>query len=334
MKFKGLAILTVACLALGMLSFDASADGREPASCLLFPYYSTTQQGFAVITITNTCVDLDDVYVRLVWVDNVTCTPEDQWIKLTCGDTYTFIDWAQNPESNTSGFMYAYAVEGIGSTKEIDFDYLIGQELVFQQWVGPQQNPIVSYGINAVPYEALAPDGDGLLKLDGAEFEGAPSEVYFPRFFGQQGQVFQSAVILINLTGGQWFWQQANVLVYNDNEQSFSTTVYFPCWAFVPLTAISGATTEQFLLTTNHNPLELWDGDPNPLNNHKKTGWIYFQGDWAWNPQTTFTIDNPSLYAVLVETVGGISAADLPWEVEDTAVYNNAALWSTNPWGN
>jgi hypothetical protein len=328
MKFKGLAILIVACLALGMLGYDASADGREPASCLLFPYYNTQPQNFAVITITNTCIDLDDVYVRLVWVDNVVCTPEDQWIKLTCGDTYTFIDWAQNPQSE-SGFMYAYAVEGFGSTKEIDYDYLIGQELIFATW-DPQ---LVSYGINAVPFEALAVDGDGLLKLDGSEFEAAPRQVYFPRFFGQDG-AFASAVILINLTGGQWFWQQANVLVWNDNEQPFSTTVYFPCWEFLPLTEVSGATYEDFLLSTNHNPLELWDGNNNPLVPHKKTGWIWFEGDWAWNPQTTFTIDNPSLYAVLVENVGGISAADLPWEFEDPGTYNNAALWSTNPWGN
>jgi hypothetical protein len=34
----------------------------------------------------------------------------------------------------------------------------------------------------------------------------------------------------IELTGGQHFWQQADVLVYNNNEQAFSSTVYFPCW--------------------------------------------------------------------------------------------------------
>jgi hypothetical protein len=328
MKFKGLAILTVACLVLGVLSYDASADGREPASCLLFPYFNTSPTNLAVMTITNTNLDMDDVAIRLVWVDNVHCTPEDQWITLTPGDTFSFLDSAMNPQGET-GFMYAYAVQAVGSTKEIDFDYLIGQELIFATWTPA----VVTYGINAVPFEALNVDGNGLLKLDGAEFEAAPSEVFFPRFFGQQ-QPFSSAAILINLTGGQWFWQQANVLVYNDNEQSFSSTVYFPCWCFMPLTQISAATTETFLLSTNHDPLELWDGNNNPLAPHKKTGWIHFQGDWAWNPQTTFTIDNPSLYAVLVESVGGISAADLPWEVEDTATYINASLWSTNPWGN
>jgi hypothetical protein len=328
MKFKGIAILAVACLALGMLSYDASADGRNPGSCLLFPNYNTGTDSIAVLTITNT--GDETVALRLVWIDKEECTPEDQWIELTAGDTFTFLDEAMNPEKDEQGFMYAYVVESIGSRLEADYDYLIGQELLFQIWPGS-----VTYGINAVAFEALSLVADGDLHLDGTEYEAAPSEIFFPRFFGQNGIVAAvSKVIFINLTGGQHFEQQANVLVWNDNEQAFSSTVYFPCWDEIYLVDVSGATTEAHLLSSNHDPLELWDGNNNPLIPHVKTGWIEFMGDWSWNPQTSFYIQNPSLYAVLVEKIGPLSAADLPWQVEDPAVYNNAMLWSTSPWGN
>jgi hypothetical protein len=327
MKQKGILLVAVFCLALGVFSYDAVAGGRNPGSCLLFPYFNTYPGNLACMTITNT--GEEDVAIRLVWIDCCFCSPEDQWIELTAGDTFTFLDYAMNPESEM-GFMYAYAVESVGSTFEKDFDFLIGQEFIFNTWA--LQYKEVSYGINAVPFMALSITADGLLRLDGTEYEAAPSEIFFPRFFGQDNYMFFSRVILISLTGGQFFQQQANVLVYNDNEQAFSSTVLFPCWALLNLTEVSGATSEINLLSSNHDPLEVWDGNPLPTG-HKKSGWIKFMGDWAWNATTTFVIDNPSMYAVLLESVGGHAAADLPWQVEDAGTFDNAVLWSTNPWG-
>ena len=140
-------------------------------------------------------------------------------------------------------------------------------------------------------------------------------------------------LILINLVGGQHFEQQADVLVYNDNEQAFSSTVYFPCWKIEQLGHVSGATYAYNLYSSNHDPLELWDGNNDPLATHVKTGWFIIESDWVWNPQTSFVHDDPSLYGVLIEFISDLSAADLPWQVTDPAVNKYAMLWSTSPWG-
>ena len=96
---------------------------------------------------------------------------------------------------------------------------------------------------------------------------------------------------------------------------------------------VSAATTIENLLSSNHDPLELWDGNPDPDVDHVKTGWLIIESDWVWNPQTSFVHDDPSLYGVLIEEILSLSAADLPWQVEDPAVNKYAMLWSTSPWG-
>jgi hypothetical protein len=354
MKLKGLVILAVACLALGVLSYDASADVRNPGSCLLYPYYNTfavapNNFNLAVMSITNTCPDT--IYVRLVWVDGEwedpagvvwqgECSPEDQWITLTGYDTFTWVDGAINPQ-NERGFMYAYVVDGPTSVVEVQSNCLIGQELIFLAWLPVGIGSFIDYSINAHSFQALAaPDGDGFVELDGVEFSLAPSHIYFPRFFGQEwpapppASFFNSAVILINLTGGQFFWHHASLLVYNDNEVPFSSTVIFPCWAFPILTQVSMATTEAYLLGTNHNPLEVLDNFP---GQNKKTGWIDITGGWAgnapppWPP--TIVLQPASFYAVLVEQIGVLTCADLPFQVEDPT-YNLGKLWSTSFDGN
>ena len=170
MKFKVLIVVAIACLGIGMVSMDAAAYDRNPASCLLYPLYDTSPESLAVMTITN--VGDVTLAVRLVWVDHEVCTPEDQWIELTAGDTFTFIDSAMNPEFDEQGFMYAYVVESVGSTIEEDADCLIGQELFFSVGGGGGgENSIpgnLQYGVNAQPFEALNIVKDGDLHLDGS----------------------------------------------------------------------------------------------------------------------------------------------------------------------
>jgi hypothetical protein len=324
MKFKALAILAVVCVVAGAFSVDASAGAdRNPASLLLFPFYNTEGPNLAVITITNTCPD--PVWVRLVWIDEDDCTPEDQWIYLTGYDTFTFLDRAMNPEPER-GFMYAYVVEANQSVNEVAAECLIGQELAFQNWDGTQG--LVDYGINAVGFHAIQLVPDGKLHLDGVEYSLAPKTIYFPRFFGQDG-FFQSKVFFVNLTGGKFYNALVNILVFNDNEYSTSTTYEFPCWYEVDLIDVSGFTDEAVLEASMQNPLELWDGNPNPNDPHKNTGWIEMTGDFAY--YFINQIDYASFYAVLVETIGGYVAADLPWQIEDGVNYINGMLWSTNP---
>jgi hypothetical protein len=331
MRFKVITILALLCVGMGAFSVSALADGRDPAACLLFPYFNTNKGNLAVISITNT--GPDPVDVRLVWVDEVICSPEDQWITLTGYDTFSFLDQAMNPQGER-GFMYCYVVQGFGIKDEVTdplkSNVLIGQELIFGNWpTADPKNAVVNFGINAVSFEAIGPNGDDKVKLDGTDYDLAPKTIYFPRFFGQMTN-FASAVILINLTGGKFFTHCADVMVFNDNEVGFSTTVEFPCFYFTTLINLSGATTETWLLNSNHDLEELWDGKlSGGVNNaHKKTGWIYITGDYAYASPTQY-IDYASLYAVLVEQIGGQFGADLPWELFDGVNYVNGMLWST-----
>ena len=328
MKLKGLAILALVFIALGAFSVDASAGAcRNPGSVLLFPYYNTQGAGLSVMTITNT--GNDDVWLRLVWVAEDDCIPRDLWFELTKKDQLTFLDQAMF-FGNTRGFLYVYAVEDEYSIAEIDYDCLIGQELVLFDSPESVSKPITAWGVNAVAFQALAVNADGNLHLDGVEFSLAPKTLYFPRFLGQpevgaQGY-FQSLLILINLTGGTYFEATANALIYNDNEKAFSDFVKFPCWHIMPLNAFSLATRNEFLLNTDQDedePIGLTDYDV-------ETGWFTLTGQEATNIFFTHTIQNPSVYGVLIETLGSETwaAADLPWQIEDAA-YNNGMLWST-----
>jgi len=326
MKFKVLAILAVACLVLGAFSYDASAAGQDPAACLLYPYFNTNAGNLAVITITNTCPD--DIVVRLVFVNEQSCFPVDRWVELTGYDTFSFTDQAMSAYGQR-GFLYVYVVDKFGGINEENKNCLIGQEIIFAAWpVVP--GVVVDYSINAAGFKAKQVVKDGKLHLDGIEFDKAPDTLLFPRFFGQDA-IFQSQIVLINLTGGQFFVQQINGLVYNDNEEPFSFPVGFNCWKIYPLSVFSPWTTEAFLKSTMHDPQELFDN----AGNNKETGWIYIKGGWAWNPTTTWKINNASLFGYLIEAVNGIasSGADLPWQKSDDPLYINGLLWSTDPEG-
>ena len=312
------------CFVFGIIATDAWAGStREPAACLLFPYFNTNPDNLAVFSITN--VGSDPVSVRLVWIDEEDCSPEDQWIQLSGNDTFTFLDQAMNPEGE-QGFMYAYVYEGSGSPANANC--LVGQEIIIGTW--DPQNPLIQYGINAVGFQAINVVADQKLHLDGVEYSLAPKSVIFPRFFGQD-QVFLSKVILINLTGGKFFTARASIMTYNDNESGFSSSVEFPCFWFGNLVDLSSATKESFLQNTNHDPLEIWDGNSNPNAYHKKTGWMKITGKSAYYLMTD--IEYASSYAVLVEEIETIFAGSLPWQINDPVKYTNGMLWSTSPTG-
>lgn len=327
MKFKGLAILALAFLVVGAFSYDASASNcRNPGSLLLFPHFKTDGQNLSVITITNT--GPDDIVLRVVWVyknSDYHCIPADTWIELTRNDTFTFMDKDLFFE-NEEGFSYVYVVDDLYSEAEVDYDYLIGQELIFGT-SGSTPPFVVNYGINAVAFEALDVNGDGLLKLDGVEYTLAPYKLMFPRFFGQPDvggppTGFESWLIFVNLTGGKFFGQTTKWLIFNDNEVGFSRTVQFPCWWKGGLTEISGVFENSFLVGTDHD-----EDEPLGFQTIVETGWFYYYGEQAY--YDTVTIDNPSSYAVLVETIGAdYGGADLPWQIEDPA-YNTGCLFPT-----
>jgi hypothetical protein len=241
-------------------------------------------------------------------------------------DTFTFLDDALFFES-AQGFSYVYAVDGPFSEAEIDYDYLIGQELVWSTDEGDAPQYVVHFAINAVAFQALDVNGDGLLELDGVEYTLAPAKLFFPRFFGQpdlgaNGHPFRSWLIFVNLTGGKFFSVTTKFLIFNDNEKPYSKTKQFPCWYRSYLNEVSGVFENSFLVDTDHD-----EDEPVGFEDLIETGWFYMYGEQAY--YDTLTIDNPSIYAVLVEAIGKeFGSADLPWSIEDPD-YDNASLWLT-----
>ena len=77
-----------------------------------------------------------------------------------------------------------------------------------------------------------------------------------------------------------------------------------------------------FLKTTNHAVNE-------PLGaTNRESGWIDLDGGVAYS--TVEQIDDPAVYAVLVERVGrNAASADLPYEEGE----RNGDLWPTGIWG-
>lgn len=310
-------ILTIVltCLCLIVLMDDCLAANEAPGSLLLFPLFDTKDL-FTIFSITNQSDD--SITVRLVWIEGTMCFPYDNWIELTPKDTYTFLANALIPWQ-LNGFLYAYVVDGLYSDKEVKADVLIGQELVIGFW----DDKPVDYSLNAVSFQAMQVNGDGKLNLDGSEYNLAPKTVYFPRFLGQGD--FTSRLIFINLTGGRHFDVTTSMLIYNDNEYGFSATETFDCHEVVGLSDISGVFDNTYLLASNHDPSE-----PVGFSSLVETGFFEITGVTAYS--NTHQINDPSIFAVLIEAAQVYTAADLPFYVVDPD-YSNGMLWSVNPSG-
>lgn len=316
-----------ALLALAALMPTAAAGDGNPGSVLLYPYYDTTTD-IVFFSITN--VAQDKQTVRLVFIDEDDCAPKEMIVKLTGYDTFTFYVSAMLGVDHR-GFMYAHVIDK-SSSNELHSDALVGQAVV----IGPPitQGDLLNYTINAAAYKGINVKPDGLIHLDGTEYEAAPAEVYIPRFFGQfesgTKELFTSRIALINLTGGQHFETTARVYIYNDNEVVFSDMVKFGCFEIMPLTDVSMVTRNSFLLSTSHDL-----GEPFGFAGVVETGWMRIKGDYALNPDNGVVIENPSILGFVVERMGYTAyGADLPFHAEDPKTYHNAVLWSTDPKGN
>jgi hypothetical protein len=204
----------------------------------------------------------------------------------------------------------------------IVFNHLIGQELIID---GIEQ---LSYGMNAVAFKAYGShaddkidntanddDGDGIRDLNGKhspgpEYDEAPDKICIPRFLGQSPQgddtYANSRLILLNLSGGRAFTTTVSIAGYNDNEEHFSGQFTFYCWAKPYLRDFSAATLQSYLESTNHDLGEIF-------GLAEESGWLELDGLVA-NSTGPESIEDPAIYAVLVEELQGHWAADLPFE--------------------
>ncbi len=98
------------------------------------------------------------------------------------------------------------------------------------------------------------------------------------------------------------------MLGYNDNEDPLSHQYEFHCWDKPYLRDLAPWSVEWFLDS-------LGTDDPDEIlgNNSRNAGWLRLDGLLA-NSSGPEAIDNPAIYAVLIERTGAYMAADLPFE--------------------
>ena len=111
----------------------------------------------------------------------------------------------------------------------------------------------------------------------------------------------------MGLSGGTEFDTNVEFLVYNDNEEAFSTEFTFRSWEKVSLLDISGIFNQDFLRDfTGHDPAEVMG------SRDLEAGWFRMTGRVANSADAS--IQDPAVYGFLLERGGGAGAADLPFE--------------------
>ena len=304
---KGFNNCGLALAALTLLASSASADRNDPGSLLIYPAVSTSAGGpgltasgdLTLFSITNTS-STESVRVHVIYVDGDDCSKTNLFETLTPNDTFTAITNSWIPASG-AGYIYAYALSMSG--QPVDFDHLVGSGALISPYAGG------SARYNAMVFEGQTGhgnttdlDSDGLRDLDGQEYSATPDRVLIPSFIGQDAKAFGGNLVLLGLTGTK-FDTTADLLIYNDNEQVFSSQVTFDCWDIRPLLSISGIFRNDFLhMNTTNDPDEI-RGAPS-----LESGWFIMDGAVA-NSSTT-TIADPAFLALYLESTPfyGLSA--------------------------
>jgi hypothetical protein len=299
---------------------------NRPGSLLLYPIFDNRDNNITLVSITNTNCDMSvlpnnflagTVDVEFVYIarygpngQDLPCLETNRTRRLTPCDTITLWTDADNPNAD-QGYLYAFAKDPI-TGQAIVWNHLIGDVVIYST------SEALRDSVQAVPFigigaerSATDVDNDGIRDLDDVEYSQAPDELLIPRFLGQdaaqEGTTFRSRLILVGLSGGTQFDTTVDFLIYNDNEEPFSAEYTFRCWAYPRLADINSAFLESFLDTTMHDPLEIV-GRP-----QKEAGWFKVDGDYASSPAAF--IEDPAIYAVLVEKVGIFAVAALPFEL-------------------
>ena len=315
---------------LAFLGQAASAQNTlsEPGSLMLFHEFDNRAGVANLITVTNTAdgelaadtIDVEFVYrartQRVGGYDvDVECLETNRTRRLTPNDTISVLTANDNPNF-TAGYLYVFA-KSTSTGRAVKFDHLIGQNLIvdglgaFDYAV----NPVVfKAGADIVDRDPTDSDDDGIRDLDGDEYAMFADVILIPRFIGQSTRTqtslagYTSDLVFVNLTGGSRFDAVLDFLIYNDNEEVFSTQYQFRCWSKTSLLSISGVFANDFLLyNTNHAVNEI------PGANLIKTGWMRIDGNVAFSTNTS--IEDPAFLAVLVEKIGPFKASSLPFAI-------------------
>lgn len=290
------------------LAAPAFAGGPETGSLLVFPEFDNRTSQRTLLTITNTD-QTRSIRVHLNLVNSTNCLVSNRTITLTPLDTYTAVT-SFLAASGQRGYVYAFA-QSLTTGRAVDFDRLAGSALRIDGTEG------VSYSAPPFVFRGLTGDGantdlDGDFKpdLNGQEYERSPNRICIPRFFGQgydplPADTFASDLVLFQPLGGSGVTTLAGLLVYNDNEQVFSTQVSFTCWKRQRLLAISGVFSRSFLKSTAHAA-----GEVAGLTS-LESGWFEVRGQNATGPANQSN-GAPPILGVLIDLRPN-TGADLPF---------------------
>jgi len=281
------------------------AGNNEAGSLLIYPTYENSGQtaDLTFLTVTNTNVT-EDVAVEFIYIDGETCLEINRTEELTPLDTLTVITLYHNPNPG-AGYVYAFAKESVVGDP-ISFNYLVGDSEVLTGFfpVFARLDAMSAHSFQAIGADGSPTDlnGNGMRDLDGTEYSMAPDEIVVPRFWGYRDSgklLTATGLTLISLTGGSQFSTTVDFLVYNDNEQAFSTEYTFDCYTRIGLKDVSTLFTQNFLENyTNDDPDEVqwW---------FNSTGWFTMNGAVA-NSMTT-SIPDPAVLAHVthVAAMGG-----------------------------
>jgi len=305
---------------------DPSPCGPVVGSLLVYPMFDNTRGTFTFLTVTNTNDDVINgtVAVEFVYIDSRTCLEFNRTAILTANDTLSVITNFHNPNQHR-GYAYVFA-KSPTTGQAIAWDHLAGSNLVFGN------STVYDVELNAIVYraaEGLAEgaatdlDSDGVRDLDGVEYQQSADELIIPRFFGNDIGI-RTDLILIGLTGAR-FTTIIDFLIYNDNEEAFSSQHSFDCWDRVRLEHVPRAFSRDFLVSTNQNPLEI-------QGTNLEAGWYRMDGNLAFS--TAAQESDPAFLALQLERINagaGSAVAALPF---CKGVQDNGGLLSLNLFGN
>lgn len=330
-----LALAGVVTLGLGQSvnAEEVQVVDRDPATCgptvgslLVYPIFDNSRGRMTFLTVTNTNSDVVNgtVSVEFIYIDAETCLEFNRTSLLTANDTLTVKTNVHNPNM-VRGYCYVFAKSPV-TGQAIAWDHLAGTNLMFGS------TTVFDVEMNAITYKAAdslaegAPtdlDGDNVRDLNGLEYQQSADELIIPRFFGNDIRV-RTDLVLLGLTGAR-FTTIIDFLIYNDNEEVFSSQYSFDCWDRVRVTDITRAFTRDFLLTSNQNPFEI-------QGSTLEAGWYRMNGNLAFS--TAAQVSDPAFLAVQLERIDGVlgvGVAALPF---CKGVQDNGGLLSLNLFGN
>lgn len=231
---KKLAIFTALCMVLVFSGFafgqavNNTSAKNTPGSLLVWPLIDN-QNYSTIIEVANTAfvpVVLDCEMVTHPLGDPAPplFSKRDFRIELTEKEVFWWDTGRSIPGrglpsfDDDKGFLFCWAVNGVLTRQEIDFDFLKGDAIVFGGGL--------AFQYNAIPHQALAVIADRILNLDGTEYTIGTSQILFEGFvegFSGINGVLAVAGMDIDFVQSIQPTTNINFSCWNELEQGFST---------------------------------------------------------------------------------------------------------------